>query len=309
MTMFTQLRRKARALAGASLILAGLAAPAALAQPADYSGIEASPAYWVLSDADSTVYLFGTFHILPASLDWRTEELDAALTSADTLYVEADVHSAEVQAQMQTLIPQYGLNPQGVTLSSLLDAETQEKLAEVAPTVGASPAMLEPMRPWLAQLVLAVGQLQMLGFDPNAGVEIALIAAAAESETQMGYFETAEQQIRFFADLPDDIQIAAFSKGLEQMERTPELVDDLVRAWAVGDLQELDRQINGEMRADTPEIHDAIIVRRNRDWVPQILEILDGEGVSFIAVGAGHLPGEDGVVELLRAQGVDITRH
>lgn len=298
--------------AGAAVLAGFLAgAPAALAQAegADYAAIEADPAYWRIADEDSEVYIFGTFHILPQGLDWQTEALMAAVDSADTLYLEADVHSPEAQAQMQSLIPQYGLNPQGVTLSSLLDDETQALLAEVAPTVGAAPASLEPMRPWLVQVLLSVSKIQQMGFDPNAGVEMQLIAHVRDTDTEFGYFETAEEQIGFLSGIPQDVQVKGLAETLREIEDLPQDVDDMVRAWATGDMQVLDDYVNGDMREESPEVYQTVIVQRNRNWLPQIEAVLDGEGVAFIAVGAGHLPGEEGVIELLRAQGHEVVRQ
>lgn len=294
-------------------LLAGLLATGGLAQaqPAniDYSDIEADPALWKISDADSEVYIFGTFHILPQSLNWRTDALLDTLETADTIYLEADVHSPEAQARMQALVPQYGLNPPGVTLSSMLDEETEALLAEFAPTVGASPVMLEPMQPWLAQIVLMVGQIQSLGFDPGAGVELSLVAMRSDSDTRFGYFETAEEQIGFLAGLPQDIQVEGLAQGLREAKELPRQIDEMVRAWATGDVAALDAYVNGDMRNDAPELYEAIIVQRNENWIPQIVEILDGEGTVFIAVGAAHLPGENGVIELLRGEGYEVVRQ
>ncbi|WP_339744456.1 TraB/GumN family protein [uncultured Maricaulis sp.] len=297
----------------AMLLAAGLAVSGAVssaqAQLADYSEVQATPAIWHLSDADSDIYLFGTFHILPPSLNWESDAIRADLASADTVYLEADVQSPEAQAEIQALVFQLGLNPQGVTLSSMLDAEATALLATVAPTVGATPEMLDPMRPWLAQIVLAVAQMQALGLDPEAGVEKALLASIAGTGTEVGYFETAEQQVRVLADQPDEVQVRGFAEGLREMERTPDMLDEMVRAWAAGDVETIDRIVNDEMREQTPEVYEAVIVQRNRDWVPQIQALLDGEGTVFVAVGAAHLSGENGVVELLRESGIIVDRQ
>lgn len=295
-------------LVAAVLALSGTVTPAQ-AQVADYSDLQATPAIWHLSDADSDIYLFGTFHILPPSLDWESDAIRADLASADVLYLEADVQSAEAQALIQELVVRLGLNPQGVTLSSMLDAETMALLSSVAPSVGAAPAMLEPMRPWLAQIILSVAQMQALGLDPEAGVEKALLAAIAGTGTEVGYFETAEQQVRVMADLPDEVQVRGFAEGLREMERTPAMLDEMVRAWAAGDVETIDRIVNEDLREKTPEVYEALIVQRNRNWIPQILALLDGEGTVFIAVGAAHLSGEDGVVELLRQSGIVVERQ
>lgn len=275
----------------------------------DYAAIEADPAYWRISDADSEVYIFGTFHILPHELDWQTDALMAAVDAADTVYLEADVHSPEAQARMQTLIPQYGLNPQGVTLSSMLDAETQALLAEVAPALGAAPAALEPMQPWLVQIMLSVAKIQQMGFDPSAGTEMQLIAHLQGRDVAFGYFETAEEQIGFLAGMPREVQVRGLAETLEELEALPQEVDDMVLAWATGDVEALDTYVNGDMREDAPEVYETVIVQRNRNWIPQIEAILDGSGTAFIAVGAGHLPGEEGVIELLRDRGYEVVRQ
>lgn len=309
----TQFLQRMTSVCGTLLVAASLAISGSVgtaqAQLADYSDLPASPAIWHLSDADSDIYLFGTFHLLPPSLDWLNDELRANLASADALYLEADVQSSEAQAQVQMLILLLGLNPQGVTLSSMLDAEATALLASVAPSVGASPQMLDPMRPWLASIVLSVVQMQALGFDPEAGVEKSLLAAVAGTGVEIGYLETAERQVRAVADLPDDVQVRGFTEGLREMERTPAMLDEMVRAWAAGDVETIDRMVNDEMRLQTPEMYEALIVQRNRDWVPQILTLLDGQGTIFIAVGAAHMSGENGVVELLRESGVSVDRQ
>ncbi len=83
----------------------------------------------------------------------------------------------------------------------------------------------------------------------------------------------------------------------------------MVRAWATGDVEALDEYVNGDLREDEPEVYEAVIVQRNRNWIPQIEAVLEGEGTVFIAVGAGHLPGDEGVIELLRDQGYEVVRQ
>jgi len=313
MFSFENAPRLCRALAAGAALVSGLFAAtgvaSAQAQPADYSDVEAAPALWLITDEDSQVYVFGTFHILPASLDWKTDEVMSALAASDTLYLETDSHSPEAQAQMQVLVQQYGLNPPGVTLSSLLDDETRTLLAEFAPTVGAAPAMLEPMRPWLAEIVLMLGQVQALGFDPSAGVEIALIREIEGTDTAFGYFETPEEQIGFLAGMSDAVQVEALAQGIRDAESMPAEIDGMVRAWATGDMDALDAYVNSDMREDAPELYETLIVERNQNWVPLVEDILDGSGTAFIAVGAAHLPGEQGLVSLMREEGYTVTRQ
>ena len=305
-------------------MLAGLAATAALAGPVsaqpvnpdgrpDYASVQADPAMWVVRDADSTVYLFGSFHLLPPELDWRTPEVDAALAEADTVWFEAEAFSEEAQAQIQALIPELGLNPPGVTLTGLIDEEAEADLAVVAEMLGAEPAALaasvDPLRPWLASLQIAVAGVQALGYDPNSGVERVLHAEAEAAGKAFDFFETAEQQIRFFADLPQDIQIAEFERGLEETAEDPDMIEALAVAWAEGDVEAIDAMINASMRESGSALYDVIVVQRNRDWIPQIEAILEGSGVDFVAVGAAHMPGDEGVIALLEDAGYAVERR
>lgn len=275
----------------------------------DYAHIEASPALWTIEHENATVHLFGTFHLLPAGLDWRSDAVNATFASSDRVWFEADVLSPEAQAEVQALIPQIGVNAPGVSLSSLLDAETQAALAEVAGGMGIPAANLEPLQPWLAGLLLATTQLQILGFDPTAGVEAVLKGEADAAGKGFGYFETVESQMRVFADLSLETQVEWLSLSLAELSELENEMDAMVTAWATGDMAALDAQVNDAMRDANEEIYMAIMVDRNRAWIPQILEILEEGGTHFIAVGAGHMPGEEGVIALLEAEGLTVTRH
>jgi uncharacterized protein YbaP (TraB family) len=304
-------------LKGAAAFVAGIGCGTVLASVAtaqtDYAAIEANPGVWSISDEDSTVYIFGTVHILPPELDWQTSDVTAALADAETIYFEADVLSPESQAQMQALIPQLGLNAPGVTLSSLISDEAKGHMATIAGRLGAAPealaAQMDPLQPWLASLTLAVLQIQMGGYDPESGVEAQLNGAAQAAGKQFGYFETVEEQLRFFADMPLELQVADFEVGIRQMVEDPDVLSGMVQAWAAGDLSQLDELFNDAMAETSPELYQRLIVDRNQAWIPQIEAALAGSEDALVAVGAGHLPGPQGVLQLLEAEGHTVTRR
>mgnify|MGYP002619892818 CR=1 FL=1 len=275
----------------------------------DYAAIEASPALWTLEADGATVHLFGTFHLLPEALEWRSDAVNAAFEASDTVWFEADVLSPEAQTRMQTLFPRLGLNPQGVTLSSLLGAETYAAFEEQAAAIGVPAANFEPFRPWLAGITLGAMQLQSFGFNQLTGVEAVLGAEAAEAGKRIDYFETAEGQLRILADLSMETQVEWLRVSLADMDDLRGDIDRMVTAWATGDMDLLDSQVNGSIRDASGELYEALMASRNRNWVPQIEALIAGGGTHFIAVGAGHLPGDDGVVELLQARGYTLTRH
>jgi uncharacterized protein YbaP (TraB family) len=291
----------------------GFTLSAAAQAQTDYAAIEASPALWSISDEDSTVYLFGTVHILPPELNWRTDAVTDAFNAAETIYFEVDALSPESQAEMQALVPQLGLNAPGVTLSSMISDEAKDHVATIAGRIGAPAdafmAQLDPLQPWLASLQMAVLQMQAAGYAPASGVESALNTDAQAAGKAFGYFETIEEQLRFLSDSSIEVQVADFEVSVEQMVEEPELLTELVQAWAAGDMDHIDRLINGEMRETSPELYGRLIVQRNQNWIPQIIAALDGSEDAFVAVGAGHMPGEEGVIALLEAEGLTVTRR
>lgn len=306
--------RRISRLAGA--LAAGLAWLGAMTAPAlaetDFAALEADPAIWRIASDGGDVYLFGTVHILPPQLDWRTDAINAALAASDRIYFEADVLSPESQAEMNALIPQLGVNAPGVTLSSLISEEAQANLALMAQRLGAPAGALEtsldPLQPWLAGLTVAILQIQAAGYDPSSGVEYRLKAAGDEAGVSYGYFETVEQQLRFFADMPIETQIADFENGLTQALEDPGLLDRMVQAWATGDTDTLDTVMNESMRDASADLYDVLIVQRNENWIPLIEQILDSGESAFIAVGAGHVTGPQGVISLLQARGHTVER-
>lgn len=267
-----------------------------------------APAMWRLADDNTEVLLFGTFHLLPTDLQWTTGAFDEAMARTEITYTEADVSSPEAQAALGALVQQYGLNPPGVTLSSILGAERFAKFSEVATGLGVPPAALEQQRPWLAMLSLSVLGFQQAGFNPQAGAESLISARAAEEGDDIRFLETAEFQIRTFGELPDEAILGNFDQTLEQLADLQLYADRMLTAWKTGDVDDLDEGFFKPLKTEAPELYEALLVTRNANWVDEIDDMMEGEGDYFVAVGAGHLVGEDSVVAMLRKRGYEVTR-
>ena len=265
------------------------------------------PAMWVVSDADSTIYLFGTVHLLKPETQWRTPELDAALSEAGELWLEiADIDD---QAAAMPLIQQYGLNLGGAPLSSLLTEEENAQLAAAAGSLGVPVQAMEVMQPWLAALQVSMAATVKAGYDPQSGVDMRLKASADETGTSVRGLETMEQQFRFFHDMPHDVQVQSLRQALAAWDEADDVLDRMVDTWAVGDLEGFEAVFLDEMQEQWSDLYDVLIVQRNADWTNQIQTMLEGSGTTFIAVGAGHLAGEDSVQSMLEARGVTVERH
>lgn len=311
-------RLTAVALAGVSFLSAcgqnGEAAPArtetapAAGEIAAAPEKSAGPALWRVSDADSTIYLFGTFHLLPASMQWKTAAFDAAMAETATTIIEVDTKSAEAQMAMNALVRELGLNPPGATLSKTLGEERARRFAALADRYGASMAALEPLRPWLALITLSIQIMQKEGFSPESGVEPAVLARARSEGDAVAYLESAEYQIRALASLDEAEILADFDASLDQFDDFDAYAGRVLDAWRAGDLATLEDETLAPMRETAPGAFKTLITDRNRNWAGEIEKLMEGDERYFIAVGAGHLIGEESVVEMLEAEGLEVRR-
>lgn len=295
MFLFASLKRHAAALAAVSAVALGAAA----ASPA-YAG----PAVWVVKDKDSTIYLLGTIHVLKPDTQWRTPVIDKALAESADLWLEVE---ADDPAVMQPLILKYGVDPAN-PLSKKLSADDLSKLDAAAKGMGSSAAALDPMRPWLAGLTLSVVPMLKAGYDPASGIEAKLKAEAKAAGKPVRTLETAEQQIRFFADLPPALEMEFLKSALEDTADSPAVLDNMVKAWSAGDVEGLGKLMFDDMEKEYPDLYEVLLVKRNQDWAGQIDTLLDGKGVTVIAVGAGHLTGDDSLQAQLAKRGIKAKR-
>ncbi len=263
------------------------------------------PAYWRLKDADSDITLFGTVHLLPPDLKWRSPDVDQAFARADTVYFETQTDTA-AQARIATLIKTLGQNKPGVTLQSLLPPSDQRDLATVCVRVKVDCARMGPARPWLAAVQLSVAFVVSQGQAADAGVEHVLEVEAQNAGKTRRYFETSEQQLNFFATLPMDVEIGFLRATLKEILQNSEDTDAMNKAWARGVTKTLEGYLDEMTKEAGPEIYAALIRDRNKAWAEEIDTMMKGKGKIFIAVGAAHLLGPDSVPALLRAKGYKV---
>ena len=261
------------------------------------------PALWVVRDADSTLYLFGTVHVLRPTTAWGSPRVDAAFDSADQIWFE--ISNPDDQAAVVPLIHQYGLSPDR-PLSSLLTAEEMTTLNNVAAGAGLPPGQIDVFRPWFAGLALSMAPLLKAGYDPQSGVELVLKARAGAAGKPIQGLETIDKQISILAGMSEADQLAFLRTLLESYDEATVELDRMVGAWAAGDVATLEAVAVTEMQSETPALYEALLVRRNTDWANQIQTMLEGSGTAFIAVGAAHLAGDDSVQEILEDRGVRV---
>jgi len=262
------------------------------------------PALWVVRDADSTVYLYGTVHVLRPSTVWRWSGVEAAFDSASEIWFE--ISNPDDTAAITPLIQQHGLSPDR-PLNSLLSPTEYADLTAAAGIAGVPVAQLNVFRPWLAGLTLSVAPLTRAGYDPQSGVELTLKARAEAAGKTIHGFETIDKQVALLADMPEADQLDFLRGTLAAFDDATTDLDRLVDRWSHGDVAAVRRLGVDDLRRQGPGVYQTLLVRRNADWAGQIQHLLEGSGTVFIAVGAAHLAGPDSVQAQLERRGVHVA--
>lgn len=272
-------------------------APAGTPLPAD-----ARPALWKVADHDTTIYLFGTIHVLPQGIDWYKGPIRQAFEHSDLLMTELpDLSTGEVAAAML----KQGMLPKGETLRGLMTEEQRGKYDAALTRIGLQPAMFDQNRPWVVALLLPLVRVQQLGFDPQHGVEAQLGKRGKELSRPHQGLETIDQQFAIFAGLSPADQMDYLMAVVDALPEIDAQIDKMVGHWAKGDAPGLAQFLQSD---DDKVLGEALIHNRNRTWAAWIAARMKQPGTVFIAVGAGHLGGKDSVQDMLAKDGYKADR-
>ncbi len=284
--------------------------PAALAQqaaaPAPAAQVkDADPALWVVKDADTTIYMFGTIHVLPAGLGWFDEAVKKAFDASGEMVTE--IGETPDPASMQPLILKYGVSQSGPTLTERLPADKRAAFAKAVADAGLPAQAVDRFQPWFAASQLSLVALMKAGYNPASGAESALGEAAKAAKKPVSGLESVEQQFGFFNSLSEAAQIQFLSESLEQLDKVGPEFAKMVAEWSEGDADGLGAIMNEALRS-SPELSKMLLADRNARWAEWIDTRLDKPGVVFMAVGAGHLAGPDSVQVMLEKRQIKTQR-
>ncbi len=274
------------------------------------------PLLWKISDADNSVYLLGSFHLLKPEDYPLSKDVDAAFADAKSLVFEIppqEIASPELAMQMG----QAALRPDGTQLDSDLSPALAQKLkawlvandASLEKT-GLQPQMLQLFEPWFVGLTVSIVEMTDRGLDPKLGLDQHLAAQAKVSGKPTAGLETGAQQIAFLDSMDHDEQLQFLDEALSESQEGRQEVEKLHAAWRAGDVAALWNGMAVDMKRHYPKLYRHINVERNDAWVPRIEQRLKtpGHDDTLVVVGALHLLGSDGVVEKLRARGYKVER-
>ena len=269
-------------------------------------GAWADAPVWRVTDGESTVYLGGTVHLLRPEDYPLPEEFDQAYEGSSELFFETDISSMNdlsVQAQMLQQLTY----SDGRTLKDVLDTQAYAALETYTAGVGMPLMMLEQFKPGMIVSTLQVLEFQRMGFTPQ-GVDAFFNTQALTDDKSVSALETLDEQIGFLAAMGEGYESEFIMMSLEDLDSTAKLMDEMIGAWRVGDSEALQTLFVDDMLERAPAVYDSLLRQRNLRWVPQIEAMFNDPDTEFVLVGAAHLVGADGLVELLRARGYDISK-
>jgi uncharacterized protein YbaP (TraB family) len=266
----------------------------------------AKPAMWQIYDKDTSIYLFGTVHLLPPGTQWRTAKFDKAANCAGTLVVETIIDEKNPMAfaaELSRLSIRPGLPP----ILDRIKPEKREALRAAIIKTGIPEAGLNNMETWAAAFALLQVQFKELGVSGGDGVEQALRSAFTSAGKPIQQLETNSQQLGFFDILPESAQRELLEGAVESPEAAKQQFGQMLSAWMSGDVKAIGRTFNAEFQ-NSPELKQILLRQRNVNWSGWLERRMQQPGTVFVAVGAGHLAGEDSVVELLKRRGYRVKR-
>ncbi len=270
-------RSSFRRFAGALALLLAAAVPSQAATPTAIpapSLIRATPALWEVRDADTTIYLFGTFHTLDGRTVWFGDKVRHAFDQSGELMLE-------------TIVP---------TDMAAARAATRDQVTDAS----ASPGGPRTLKPFIAQTQVAISHGSAMGLSIEHGADTVLRRVAEAVGKPVGGLERFEDQLGALARIP-------VSQPVASAPAITVTLNDLLAAWTSGNMTAYSTMLAG-MEAKTPAAYRMLFAERNARWGQWIANRLDKPGTVFVAVGSGHLAGKDSVQEWLAARGIEATR-
>ncbi len=262
---------------------------------------------WKVDSDQNSLYILGSIHLLNKEAYPLKQSIENAFEQAKKLVFEIDLRSANPE-KIQQLMLQKSASTDGTVLHQNVSNETYESVAKRAKELGIDIRLLNSFKPWIVATTIAAVKLQQLGFDPKLGIDRYFADRAIQSNKSTGGLETAEFQLSLFDQLSAKEQELLLRQSMNEMDHLERNVAEIVRAWKSGDVGSLESHLLASMR-EFPEIHRKVIDDRNRRWLPQIEGLLSRGENPLIIVGAGHLVGKNGLIELLKGRGYRVEQQ
>jgi uncharacterized protein YbaP (TraB family) len=261
---------------------------------------------WRIQSDTNAVYILGSIHYLKPQNYPLDPIIENAFKVTKKLVLEIDLESMEKE-QEQKLMFLKGVYTDGRTLKDAVSPETYLLAGKELKGLGLDIESLNQLKPWLVALTVTALKLQKLGFDPNYGVDKYFYNKAKKENREVRGLETLDYQISLFDGMSQQMQELMLLQTLKDAHSIGETIETIVEAWVAGDVEALDGVLLRSLK-HYPDVYRRLIVERNRAWIPKIESYLSQKENYLVVVGAGHLAGKDGVIEMLKAKGYSVEQ-
>lgn len=271
-----------------------------------HTALALSGPVWKVSQGQNTLYLGGTIHLLAPSDYPLPTVFDQAYQSADVLVFEVDTGAMKTQ-DFQRLMLQRSTYRNGESLETTLAPATYKALKDFLHAQGGDVTTVQQFKPGMLSILLTLDALQRLG-QAGQGVDEYFDHKAQADKKQRLFLETLEQQLSFLADMGQGREDSLILHTLDEIQELPDMIAKLKAAWRTGDNRALADVALTPWKSAFPEIYQTLLVERNQQWLPRLESMLTTAETEYVLVGALHLVGSDGVLEMLKAKGYQIEK-
>lgn len=256
---------------------------------------------WLVADDDTRIYMLGTMHALPAGTDWDEGQVAAAIGKADELMLELSPEQlADAGMVFQELAPRVA----PLAMRARLPAKA---FAGYRAIEGDEPLGGDGLDDWAVLVLMGQRVAARAELSPADGVEAGLTAAFQRADKPVRGLESAKAQLMLFETLDPGTQRALLVRAAANADRAERDVIAMAAAWSRGDVDALAKIVNEDVDR-VPAARKALLTDRNRRWTAWVEQRLNRPGTVLMAVGAGHLVGDDGVPAMLAAEGYKVVR-
>jgi uncharacterized protein YbaP (TraB family) len=257
---------------------------------------------WRVRSKTNTVYVLGSSHFSKKEIYPLNQKIENAFDQSDILVVEANVNDIK-KVDIQKLA-ESAFYPANDTLEKHLSAETYEWVKKETSGLGIPIELINKQKPWFLSMTLVALESLKLGFDPNYGIDKYFISKA-EGKKKILELESLDYQIDLLSNFPDKDQELFLLYTLKDLSIIEKELDKLTQAWTTGDTKGMESILTRSVSEDKrlSFIFEKLIYERNRKMVSKIEDFLGTKETYFVIVGAGHLVGNQGIIEILKGKG------
>ncbi|MDZ8119437.1 TraB/GumN family protein [Pontiella agarivorans] len=263
--------------------------------------VQAKSTLWKATSEKGTLYLQGSAHVLKADNYPLAPAIEQAYSNSTALVLEVDMGEM-LSPKTQQLIMNIAMLQPTDTLKSVLAPETYQQLESVAADAGLPLAAVQQFKPWFATMTLTIMKIKKMGLDESLGLDRYFYEKAKADGRKVIGLESIDFQISLFDSLSEENPNEFVRRALMELEQLENDLNRLLTAWETGDFQTLETLINKSFKA-YPEQYKKFITNRNKAWAKKLSAMAGKDETYMVVVGAGHLPGDQGVINLLRKKG------